>query len=50
MASYDKTFAKSAGGESSIILSPENEYLRQFRGTRSGIGIGMRWIMALVDC
>jgi membrane protease subunit HflC len=34
MASYDKTFAKSAGGESSIILSPENEYLRQFRGTR----------------
>lgn len=33
MQSYDTTFAKGEGkGESSIILSPNNEYLRQFRG------------------
>lgn len=33
MQSYDTTFAKGKGkGESSIILSPNNEYLRQFRG------------------
>lgn len=32
MQSYDATFAKEAEGESSIILSPDNEYLQQFRG------------------
>ncbi len=36
MQSYDTTFGKAAAGqtkgESSIILSPDNEYLRQFRG------------------
>ncbi len=33
MQSYEATFAKGEGtGESSIILSPDNEYLRQFRG------------------
>ena len=33
MQSYRATFAKGEGmGESSIILSPDNEYLRQFRG------------------
>ncbi len=33
MQSYDVTFAKGEGkGESSIILAPDNEYLRQFRG------------------
>ncbi|WP_284124272.1 protease modulator HflC [Parerythrobacter aestuarii] len=36
MQSYDTTFAPAAEGqnkgESSIILSPDNEYLRQFRG------------------
>lgn len=33
MQSYEATFAKGDGtGESSIILSPDNEYLRQFRG------------------
>ncbi|GGC24369.1 protein HflC [Novosphingobium marinum] len=30
MQSYDRTFAEGAG-ESSIILSPDNEYLRKFR-------------------
>lgn len=34
MQSYDSTFANGTEGESSIILSPDNEYLRQFRGTR----------------
>jgi len=35
MQSYDaQTFATDAEGESSIILSPDNEYLRQFRGRR----------------
>ncbi|MXO55313.1 protease modulator HflC [Pontixanthobacter gangjinensis] len=35
MQSYDKTFAQGEDqGESSIILSPDNEYLRQFRGRR----------------
>jgi membrane protease subunit HflC len=35
MQSYDTTFAKNENnGESSIILSPDNEYLRQFRGNR----------------
>jgi membrane protease subunit HflC len=34
MKSYDMTFSPGATGESSIILSPENEYLRQFRGAR----------------
>ncbi len=33
MQSYDATFAQGEGkGESSIILAPDNEYLRQFRG------------------
>ena len=35
MQSYDATFAQGEGqAESSIILSPDNEYLRQFRGRR----------------
>lgn len=35
MQSYDATFAKGEGkGDSSFILSPDNEYLRQFRGRR----------------
>jgi membrane protease subunit HflC len=35
MQSYDATFAAENGeSESSIILSPDNEYLRQFRGRR----------------
>ncbi|WP_324263073.1 protease modulator HflC [Altererythrobacter sp. H2] len=35
MQSYDATFGPGEGkGESSIILSPDNEYLRQFRGQR----------------
>lgn len=35
MQSYEQSFAKGEGrGESSIILSPDNEYLRQFRGRR----------------
>jgi modulator of FtsH protease HflC len=33
MQSYDTTFS-SKDSESSIILSPDNEYLRQFRGNR----------------
>lgn len=33
MQSYDTTFGTGTGA-SSIILSPDNEYLRQFRGTR----------------
>ncbi len=33
MQSYVTTF-ETGEGESSIILSPDNEYLRQFRGTR----------------
>lgn len=33
MQSYDATFSRGEGkGESSIILAPDNEYLRQFRG------------------
>ena len=35
MQSYEQTFAKRDGGpENSMILSPDNEYLRQFRGRR----------------
>ncbi|NCP19094.1 MAG: protease modulator HflC [Erythrobacter sp.] len=39
MQSYDETFrparqGEEAKGESNIILSPDNEYLRQFRGQR----------------
>lgn len=35
MQSYEQSFARGEGrGDSSIILSPENEYLRQFRGRR----------------
>ncbi len=35
MQSYDAVFADgSAASESSIILSPDNEYLRQFQGRR----------------
>lgn len=35
MQSYDTTFAKGEGqGQSSIILSPDNDYLRQFRNGR----------------
>lgn len=34
MQSYDATFANDSDSESSIILSPDNEYLRQFRGGR----------------
>lgn len=37
MQSYDQTFAANAGENapsSTIILSPDNEYLRQFRGKR----------------
>lgn len=33
MQSYDATFGQGEG-ESAIILSPDNEYLRQFRGRR----------------
>jgi membrane protease subunit HflC len=33
MQSYDTTF-RSGAGSSSIILSPDNEYLRQFRGVK----------------
>jgi len=35
MQSYDATFAaENSSAESSIILSPDNEYLQQFRGRR----------------
>ena len=35
MQSYESTFVAGDGGpESSFILSPDNEYLRQFRGAR----------------
>jgi membrane protease subunit HflC len=35
MQSYDTTFAKGEGqGQSNIILSPDNDYLRQFRNGR----------------
>jgi membrane protease subunit HflC len=37
MQSYEQTFVNGTGGEqgrSSIILSPQNEYLRQFQGRR----------------
>ncbi len=35
MQSYDSTFAQREGGpENSFVLSPDNEYLRQFRGRR----------------
>lgn len=35
MQSYDATFAgENSNAESSIILSPDNEYLQQFRGRR----------------
>jgi modulator of FtsH protease HflC len=32
MQSYDYTFSRSATGSSTILLSPDNEYLKQFRG------------------
>ncbi|MGI9377417.1 MAG: protease modulator HflC [Tsuneonella suprasediminis] len=32
MQSYDTTFSDGSKGSSSIILSPDNEYLKQFRG------------------
>lgn len=32
MQSYDTTFSNGAKGSSAIILSPDNEYLKQFRG------------------
>ncbi|MCB2078552.1 MAG: protease modulator HflC [Novosphingobium sp.] len=31
MQSYDRTFTEDSGAASSIILSPDNEYLRKFR-------------------
>lgn len=35
MQSYEQSFARGEGrGDSAIILSPDNEYLRQFRGVR----------------
>ncbi len=34
MQSYDTTFATDSKSASSIILSPDNEYLKQFRGQR----------------
>jgi membrane protease subunit HflC len=34
MQSYDTTFAADSKSSSSIILSPDNEYLKQFRGNR----------------
>ena len=34
MQSYDATFGADNGAASSIILSPDNEYLQQFRGRR----------------
>ena len=34
MQSYDTTFAPDSKSSSSIILSPDNEYLKQFRGNR----------------
>jgi len=34
MQSYDTTFAADSKSGTSIILSPDNEYLRQFRGGR----------------
>lgn len=34
MQSYDSTFAPDGKASSSIILSPDNEYLKQFRGGR----------------
>jgi membrane protease subunit HflC len=32
MRSYEATFLSNGGGESSIILSPDNQYLNQFQG------------------
>jgi modulator of FtsH protease HflC len=32
MQSYEVTFGSQGGGQSSIILSPSNDYLREFRG------------------
>jgi membrane protease subunit HflC len=34
MQSYDTTFAPDSKSASTIILSPDNEYLKQFRGGR----------------
>ena len=34
MQSYDTTFAPDSKSSSTIILSPDNEYLKQFRGGR----------------
>jgi membrane protease subunit HflC len=32
MQSYRRTFSPQTGGQTSIILSPDNDYLREFRG------------------
>jgi membrane protease subunit HflC len=32
MRSYERTFEKKNGGESNVVISPDNDYLRQFRG------------------
>lgn len=32
MQSYRQTFAQDGNGDTSIVLSPDNDYLRQFRG------------------
>jgi len=35
MQSYEQTFAKrESGPQNSMVLSTDNEYLRQFRGRR----------------
>ena len=34
MQSYRTSFLAQQGGDTNVILSPDNEYLRQFRGTR----------------
>ncbi len=34
MQSYRQSFAPNAQGETSMILSPDSEYLREFRGHR----------------
>jgi modulator of FtsH protease HflC len=34
MQSYKTTFGTQAGGQTSVVLSPSNDYLREFRGGR----------------
>ncbi|MFM9851526.1 MAG: protease modulator HflC [Sphingomonadaceae bacterium] len=34
MQSYKTTFGAQAGGQTSVVLSPSNDYLREFRGGR----------------